>query len=116
MLITFKSPAASDTTYVGPIGERFLKMMGRSKNVPGAMFADDVPGALAQLRDELQRIEEQERQAEEAARERRTQDAGDPNRKDENGSENYVSITRRAHPLIQLLEKSIDAECEVIWE
>lgn len=114
MLITFKSPVASDTTYVGPIGERFLKMMGRSKNVPGAMLAEDVPGALAQLRGELQRIEEQERQAQEAARER---DAGPGHQgTKEESSENYVSVSRRAHPLIQLLEKSVEAECEVIWE
>ena len=72
MLITFKSPAASDTTSVGPIGERFLKMMGRSKNVPGAMMAEDVPEALAQFKRELERIEQQERDAIQAARERRS--------------------------------------------
>lgn len=112
MLITFKSPVASDTTYVGPIGERFLKMMGRSKNVPGAMLADDVPEALAMFKRELKRIEEQEKAAQEAQKER---SSGVKDSKEES-SERPVSIANRAYPLIQLLEKSAAAECEVVWE
>src|SRR5690606_8317063 len=106
MLITFKSPVASDTTYVGPIGERFLKMMGRSKTVPGAMLADDVSTALAQLRAEITRIEQQEREAQEAAAERRGSTAGADTAQDSSGK--HISISRRAHPLIQLLEKSVE--------
>lgn len=117
MLITFKSPAASDTTYVGPIGERFLKMMGRSKNVPGAMMAEDVPEALAQFKRELERIEQQERDAIQAARERRSGTTTERNgEKDKEGSERPVPLSNRAYPLIQMLEKAIEAECEVIWE
>lgn len=113
MLITFKSPVASDTTYVGPIGERFLKMMGRSKNVPGAILAEDVPEALAAFRRELKRIEEQERAASQAQQERLS---GQAKTEKEGASEPQVSIANRAYPLIQLLEKSAQAECEVIWE
>lgn len=117
MLITFKSPAAGDTTYVGNIGERFLKMMGRSKNVPGAMMAADVPEALAMLRRELKRIEEQERAAAEALKERTSGESRAQDRTDERDRpEPQVSLAHRAHPLIQLLEKSAEAECEVIWE
>lgn len=113
MLITFKSPVASDTTYVGPIGERFLKMMGRSRNVPGAMLADDVPEALALLRQELQRIEEQEKAAEQTQRERLS---GQSEGEHKDPQERPVSTANRAFPLIQLLEKSAAAKCEVIWE
>lgn len=115
MLITFKSPVASDTTYVGPIGERFLKMMGRSKNVPGAMLADDVPEALTMFRRELKRIEEQEQEAIQAQKARQTGAAQDID-KDERAPEPPVSIANRAYPLIQLLEKSAAAESEVTWE
>lgn len=120
MVITFKSPVASDTTYVGPIGERFLKMMGRSRNVPGAMVADDVPEVLALFKRELKRIEEQEQEAIRAQKARSagsTPDKGTPDRdKDEDPPEQPVSIANRAYPLIQLLEKSAAAECEVMWE
>lgn len=117
MLITFKSPVAGDTTYVGPIGERFLRMMGMSGNVPGAMMADEVPEALEQFKRELQRIEAQEREAAEALKEREQEkvknESEDENKK---SAPRPVPTSQRAYPLIQLLEKSADAGCEVVWE
>lgn len=113
MLITFKSPVAGDVAYVGPIGERFLKIMGRSRNVPGAIPAEEVPEALAMLRRELKRIEEQEKAANEIQQERLSGQSRDSEKEP---AERPVPIANRAHPLIRLLEKSAEAESEVIWE
>lgn len=113
MLVTFKSAVAGDVTYVGPIGERFLRMMGRSGNVPGAMMSEEVPEALARFKQELERIEAQEREAAEAQKEKSDERGS---KEVEASSPRHVPITNRAHPLIRLLEKSSDAECEVVWE
>lgn len=49
MLITFSSKAHNDVTMFGDIAQSFIKMMGYTTEIPGAITAEDVNSALANL-------------------------------------------------------------------
>jgi hypothetical protein len=74
-----------------------LKKMGHSGTIPSAILPEDIPQALEQLKQALG--EEQEEPAD-----------------GEEGEEPKVSMSRRAYPLIKMLEASLAENCEVIWD
>jgi hypothetical protein len=98
MLVTFTTKYHADIIMFGDIGVSMLKMMGHSGTVPGAILADDVAAALASLQTALtQRAEPIAEQAgadEEAP---------------------VVSISKRALPLIELLNNAIKEQRDVTW-
>ncbi len=107
MLVTFTTNAYSDITMFGTAAVALLKLMGQSGNVPGAIMAEDVPAALTQLNDELQRISaEQSAPADSVS----TDDNSDD---DEN--EVAIGLDKRAGPLVKLLEAAIAAKENVLW-
>lgn len=107
MLVTFSCSAHADITMFGDVAADLLKMMGHSGTVPGALRAEDVGPALAQLREAVD--------AEEArlkARGEAIQEEDDDDEEDEPA----VPIYRRARPLISLLEAAAAQNCDVMWE
>ena len=102
MLITFETKAYANITMFGDVAVQLIKSMGHSGKVPGAIKADDVPKALAQLHDSLRRLR---------AEEQSDQDSGAPEDK-----EDFVSIDKRAKPLIELLEAAIERNTDVLWD
>ena len=100
MLITFETNAYANITMFGDVAKRLIKYMGHSGTVPSAILAEDVPEALRKL---CSRIES-EMAIEQA---------------DEVGTgedENYVSIDKRAKPLIELLKAAIEQNADVMWD
>jgi hypothetical protein len=97
MLVRFESDVGSVTMF-GDIAIRLLKLMGHTGTVPSALRAEDIPAALARLRDALGR----EQPATDGERGEAEADAP-------------VSLKRRAHPLIELLERAAREDCEVVW-
>lgn len=95
MLITFHTDAFADITLFGEVGLGFLKLMGHSGTVPGAILAADVPAALAGLRAGVT-----------AAAPVAQTDTDEP----------AVSVSNRALPLIQLFEAAIAAKADVMWD
>lgn len=106
MLVTFSSSAHADITMFGDVAEDLLKMMGHSGTVPGALRAEDVGTALAQLREAIDAEE-----ARQKARGEPQQDEGD-----DDEDESAVPIYRRARPLISLLEAASARGSDVMWE
>jgi len=98
MLVRFDSKAGSITTF-GDVAVKLLRMMGQSGAVPGAILAQDIPGAVQRLR-------------EAAGAEREPAQARD-GRDDE---EPKVNLSQRAFPLIELLERAAKTGADVIWE
>ncbi len=82
----------------GDVALSLLKMMGHSGTVPGALSAEEVPGALQRLREALNRLGRQE------------------NDNDDDEEEPSVSLAHRALPLIQLLEAAALAQTHVMWD
>lgn len=104
MLVKFHSDAYATITMFGDVGVRLLKLMGHSGTVPGAILAEDVPAALERLK----RAVEANKAASEA--QGRSSDRADES------EDEKVSLANRAYPLIELLEASAKADCDVMWD
>ena len=98
MLVRFRSDAG-DMVMFGDVAATLLKMMGQTGSIPGAILAADIPAALARLQDAVHA----QRDAQSA---RRTNDDSEP----------PVSLRQRAFPLIELLQRAIARNADVIWE
>lgn len=102
MLISFQSKASGDVVMFDHVARRLLEMMDRDVQVPSAMYPEDVPKALSNLRRAIDSLPEEE-------------DGAAP-KSDEKDAEASVSIRNRAYPLIDLLEASIREQTHVMWE
>ncbi|MGI5309617.1 DUF1840 domain-containing protein [Rheinheimera sp. WS51] len=107
MIVTFKSKAGSDTAYFANIALKLLAMMGRDNKVPSAFYAEDVPAALQALKQELARLEQEEKE--------RLKEVADKAKPDTINRE-HVSMQTRAQPLIELLTKAEKKQVSVYWE
>lgn len=99
MLITFKTKAYANITMFGDVGRKMLEMMAFGTTVPGAINAEDVPVALANLTAALDKIPQQ------------VEPAGDAT-----DDQPAVSLHLRAVPLVELLQAAIAEETFVRWE
>ena len=99
MLITFHTKSYADITLFGEIGKQLIELMGHTPTVPGAILAEDLPGALARLRAGVAAAPP------EVA-------ADDPNEDEARP----VSLANRALPLIQLLEAALADHENVMWD
>lgn len=108
MIVTFKSKASGDLIYFKDAALKLLKLMGRDDKIPSALYAEDISQALAQLQQGLASIADAEREkAEQAEAARANQSAGD---------KVHVSLTVRAVPLLEMLQKAAKKRCPVLWE
>jgi len=102
MLITFQTKAYANITMFGDIAIKLIKAMGHSGSVPGAIQAEDLPVALERLRTSVT-----------------AEMANEPNSNqgsEAEDDEDYVSINKRAMPLIELLVAAIEQNEDVIWD
>lgn len=97
MLVHFNSSVGGFTMH-GAVAIQLLKMTGHSGTVPSAILSADLPAALARLREAL-------RQAPPPA----------PSEDDE-GREEPIPITRRAVPLVELMQKAIAEKADITWD
>lgn len=107
MLVTFHSRAYADITLFGDIAQTLLKMMGHSGTVPGALLAADIPAAQARLQAALT--------VQQAAAAAKPQVPGEEQEAEEE-KETKPPLTLRALPLLELLDASARAGCDVMWD
>ena len=105
MLVTFHSPSYADITMFGEIAIKLLKLMGLSGRVPSAILAEDIPKALARLKQAIKEAEAKEEASEE-----------EEEKSAKGACENRVSLVHRALPLIELLEASVANDSDVMWD
>ena len=101
MPITFHTKSYADLTFLTDVGKQLIELMGHTPNVPGAILANDLPAALARLQtglaaDELDQQTEDAPQSDEEAR--------------------PIRLSRRAIPLIALLEAARADNENVMWD
>ena len=84
----------------GDVAIRLLNIMGHSGTVPGALLAEDIPAAL----NKLQAAVEEDKASEGAEKTSDEDSEGPP-----------VSLSVRAHPLIELLTAAAEQKCDVMW-
>lgn len=108
MLVTFRTNAYADIMMFGDVAVQLLQLMGHSGTVPGALLADDIPAALAQLKKALEMhktsVPKSSRQQE------------DDDEEDDKEKEPPVDLVHRALPLIELLEAAAAAKADVMWD
>ena len=104
MIVTFRSKAHPDIIIFGDIAISLLKLMGHSGTVPSALLAEDVPPALECLRTAI------------TAHKATVEDESDSVQDDDDSGERTVNLAHRALPLIELLEASATAKCNVMWD
>jgi hypothetical protein len=98
VLVRFDSRVGGFTMF-GEVAVQLLKMMGHSGTVPSALLAKDISQALARLEAAL---------AGAPAATAEARDEGDETPK--------VSLHQRAYPLIELLARAAQANCDVLWD
>jgi hypothetical protein len=101
MLVKFTSTATGSITMFGDAATQLIKMLGATGKVPGALSAEDLPAAIAQLKAKLLQHASAE---------------GDVQEDDEEQPEQPISLATRAAPLIDLLQRSSDRNAPVMWE
>jgi hypothetical protein len=110
MIVTFHSDAYADIMMFGDIAIQLLKLMGHSGTVPSALLAEDVPEALANLK---QAIADDKARAAVRSKPEKTKKNDD---QDNDDQEPPVELAHRALPLIELLAASTAAKCNVMWD
>lgn len=108
MIVTFKSKASGDLIYFKEAALKLLQLMGRDDKVPSALYAEDVPAALAKLQQGLAAIADTER----AKAEQAENEPAD----DEYSRKAQISLNVRAVPLLEMLQKAQKKQCPVSWE
>jgi len=98
MLVTFSCNNYGNITLFGEVAKRLLTMMGHSVTIPGAIKAEDLPEALAQLQHNLDREKHQSISSAQT---------------DDNELE--VSLAHRAFPLLTMLKAAIKNKSNVMW-
>lgn len=107
MLYKFKSKVCSDIIMLEPQGRQILTIWGRDPATfqqPGILLPADMPAALEALHAAVAHEEAQRAQAALAAQER--EDAAPAP---------GVSLRQRAAPLLDMLQRSLQADKEIIW-
>ncbi|MBI4290218.1 MAG: DUF1840 domain-containing protein [Betaproteobacteria bacterium] len=105
MLVTFHSKSYSSITMFGDVAVTLLKMAGHSGTVPSALLADDIPRALARLKEGLAAAGTKEIGKKSARQGAEEEDDPQP-----------VGLRQRSYPLIQMLSASAQQGCDVTWE
>lgn len=103
-MITFKTEFYSNIDMFDDIALQMLKMMGHSPSVPGAILADDVPQALANLKLAV------------AVESSQGAQSGSQADDEEDIAQRPVSVHNRAFPLIELLAAAAAKRSDVMWE
>lgn len=107
MIYKFKSAASGDVIMLGPHGDALLRLLGREPSTKGIFEPQDMPAAIAALR---QAIEDAERRA---AGGGAAPEAGE--RQTAHDDEPPVSLRRRLWPMIDMLERAQQADVPVVW-
>ncbi len=100
--MTFKCKAYGEFTMFGDVADKLIKMMGHSGTVPGALSAEDVPAALARLKQAIESAEESEMEI----------PAAEENNDEE---EPPISLSLRAFPLLEMLTAAARENTYVMW-
>ena len=100
-MITFGCQACGEVMMFDDVARRMMEIMGKASAERGIVTVEQLPEAIARLRAAIASDRTAGRpQAEEG---------------DEEGDEPRVGIAQRALPLVELLERALEAEVPVLW-
>jgi hypothetical protein len=107
MLIVFKSKAAGDVMMFGDVAHALMEIMGKDPGDKGIVTVEQLPEAIARLKAAVAQDKAEKPVVDHDERLFEKTPAG--------GKREYVSLARRAVPLIELLEYSLKEGEPVVW-
>ncbi|MGD9944740.1 MAG: DUF1840 domain-containing protein [Burkholderiaceae bacterium] len=107
MIYEFKSRATGSVVMTRPVAEWILKIIGKDPGPTGIITVDQMPGAIAALR---QAIDEEKRELRAAQGSNRSD-----TETDEKSDDYPVSLAQRAYPFIEMLEQAHRGGKDVTW-
>lgn len=108
MLYKFKSKATSDVIMLEPNGRQIVQIWGKfveGAPAQGILLPEEMPAARAALEAAIAAEEAQRTQAALQAQERG----------DDHPAPAGVSLRQRATPLLDMLQRSLKAQKEIVW-
>ncbi|MCK6410578.1 DUF1840 domain-containing protein [Thauera sp.] len=110
MMITFKSRAASDVLFFENAAKEFLRCIGKDMTAAtGIITVEQLPAAIDSVRKAIATDKTEARPAGDKAGDEGT-DEGATDAADE-----HVSLSQRAQPMLELLERSRAEGVPVVW-
>lgn len=103
-MITFQSEASGDVMMFDEVAHRMMDIMGKEHTPRGVVTVGQLPGCIARLKAAIVADRAQARAA-----------AGKTDDNEEDDPPARVSLTQRALPLVELLERSLSREKPVLW-
>ena len=113
-IVTFKSKASGDVIMFAAVAKQMMQLMGKAVTEAGIVTAEQLPEAIARLRAAVDADRDQHQallQAEAEADANPDAKVAPPVPAGPSG----VSLTQRAIPLLELLERSHRKQVPVLW-
>lgn len=112
MIVIFQSKASGDVIMFGDVAHHMMKLMGKDITAQGIVTVEQLPDAIARLRAAI--VQDKE------AHQRRVADMADQQSDSmagttESSQSALISLTQRAIPLLELLERSLRRKTPVVW-
>ena len=102
MLVKFETKSYPTIVMFGDVAKQLIKFMGHTGTIPSAIDAKGVPLALHNLQEKLKTTYEISETSSECHK--------------DDDDEEYVSLGKRAKPLIELLQTAIKEDEYVMWD
>ncbi|MDD5175137.1 MAG: DUF1840 domain-containing protein [Sterolibacterium sp.] len=108
MIIIFQSQASGDVIMFGDVAKKLMELMGKEPAEQGIVTVEQLPDAIARLKAAV---------TDDKAKHAGMQEEDLPAYEEtpEGAKRAYVSLARRAIPLIELLEWSLKKQVPVVW-
>lgn len=104
MMVKFHSLAAGEILMFGDVARRMMELMGKEPAERGVVTVEQLPEAIARLKAAI---------AEDKRRHDEDPPADEPD--GSGGTRPHVDLARRALPLAELLERSLERGKPVLW-
>lgn len=108
MMVKFHSLAAGEILMFGDVARHMMELMGKEPAERGVVTVEQLPEAIARLKAAI--AEDRRRHA---CRHDEDLPADEPD--GSGGTRPHVGLARRALPLAELLERSLEREKPVLW-
>jgi hypothetical protein len=110
MIVRFTSSKAGEMIMFAEHARRIFDLLGKAGSARGVFTAEELPGAMAQLRAAIDAAKAEEKRA--PAKDE-TEDA---TADDEQKKADAVSLAQRATPLLRLMERTQKEGGFILWE
>jgi hypothetical protein len=108
MIVTFQSKASGDVIMFGDVAHHMMRLMDKDASPQGIITVEQLPDAIARLRAAVLADKE-------AYRQRTTVDDDLQALPAAEAAPPAISLTQRALPLLELLDRSLRKRVPVVW-